>query len=73
MKPDALSTSFVSATGELAWCATCTGLCLLGSAWLVLLNVPAPVLVAYAAASGAFAFIGNVSAGCRYWRRNRTK
>jgi hypothetical protein len=73
MKTCSLSAPFVSATGELTWCALCTGVCLLGSAWLVVLDVPTSVLVAYAAASGAFAFIGNVTAGCRYWRRNRTR
>ncbi len=47
--------------GELHWCILCTGIGLLGNGWLVLLNVPAPVLMAYASASCAFAFVANLT------------
>lgn len=73
MKADTSSMQSVPAPGELSLCMVCTGLCLLGNGWLVTLNVAAPVLVAYATMSGAFAFVANATAICRYVRQSRAR
>lgn len=52
--------------GELNLCILCTGLALLGNFWLALLGVPAPMLLAYATASGAFALLANLVAVSRW-------
>jgi hypothetical protein len=58
--------------GELNLCNLCKTTALLGNFWLVLLNVPAQVLLAYAAASGGFAFIANLAAASR-WLATRAR
>lgn len=59
------SSLHVPTFGELNWCIVCTGVGLLGNGWLVLQDVPVPVLMAYASASGAFALVANLTAVSR--------